>query len=231
MDKKYIINLQGKDFVVHEGLLDEFHQNKGNFISTELIRTPDQATGMWIFRATVEGEKGKFSAYGDASSANVNSMIMKHVMRMAETRAINRALRLYNNIGMCSAEELGGEEQPPKPSILAPQKSQTIQNTTPTPNTPKNETVSPVKESDVIDIFSINCDLCSGQLKLIPEGISKRTGNHYDAFYGCSNRDCKRSVPADQIENYIRAHEDKVAPPVPTPPPFENEIEKEDLPF
>jgi hypothetical protein len=30
---------------------------------------------------------------------------------MAETRAINRALRLYNNIGMCSAEELGGEAE------------------------------------------------------------------------------------------------------------------------
>jgi len=30
---------------------------------------------------------------------------------MAETRAIARALRWYNNIGMCSADELGGDDK------------------------------------------------------------------------------------------------------------------------
>jgi len=33
---------------------------------------------------------------------------------MAETRAIARALRFYNNIGMCSSDELGGESVKPK---------------------------------------------------------------------------------------------------------------------
>jgi len=32
-------------------------------------------------------------------------MIFPHRLRMVETRAINRALRLATNIGMCSAEE------------------------------------------------------------------------------------------------------------------------------
>lgn len=103
MEKKYIIKLQNKDFVTHEGLLNEFHQNKGKSISTEILRND----AMVLFKAVVSGEKGEFTAHGDADEKNVNRMIKPHMLRMAETRAINRALRLYNNIGMCSAEELG----------------------------------------------------------------------------------------------------------------------------
>jgi len=105
IDKKFIINLQGNDFVKFEGLLNEFHANGGKSIVTEIVSTEP-----FIVRATVEGEKGMYQGMGDADEKNVNKMIVKHKIRMAETRAIARALRWYNNIGMCSADELGGSD-------------------------------------------------------------------------------------------------------------------------
>jgi len=108
MDKKFIQNIQGKDFVKHEGLLNEFHTNGGKSIYTKILcKEP------FIVQATAKGEKGTYQGIGDASKDNVNTLIAKHMIRMAETRAINRALRLYNNIGMCSTDEFGGNENKP----------------------------------------------------------------------------------------------------------------------
>jgi len=104
VDKKFIISLQGKEFVTFEGLLDEFHKNDGESIHTGLL-----SMDPLIVQATVKGKKGEFQGIGDASDDNVNKLIAKHKIRMAETRAIARALRWYNNVGMCSADELGGD--------------------------------------------------------------------------------------------------------------------------
>lgn len=104
MDKKFIINLQGKEFVKFEGLLNEFHLNKGKSIKTEVV-----SIDPFIVQATVEGEKGLYQGLGDADEKNTGAMVAKHKIRMAETRAIARALRWYNNVGMCSSDELGGD--------------------------------------------------------------------------------------------------------------------------
>ena len=38
-------------------------------------------------------------------------------------------------------------------------------------------------------------------MKLVPAGVSKRTGKPYAAFYGCPVYDCKRTAPAtDEVE-------------------------------
>jgi len=106
IDKKFIINLQGKEFITFEGLLNLFHEKGGNEIKTEIL-----SQDPFIIQATVKGIKGIFQGIGDADDNNVNKLISKHKFRMAETRAIARALRWYNNIGMCAAEELGGENK------------------------------------------------------------------------------------------------------------------------
>jgi hypothetical protein len=105
--KEFIQNIQGKEFVKYEGLLNLFHENGGQVIQTELVSSDRIGEDVFfIFKATVVGERGTFDGYGDAYKGNVNPMIVKHMMRMAETRAKARALRDYNNIGMAAAEEL-----------------------------------------------------------------------------------------------------------------------------
>jgi hypothetical protein len=62
-----------------------------------------------VFKATVfkrAGSKG-FVGYGDADPSNVSSLVHGAEMRVAETRAVNRALRKAYGIGLCSVEELG----------------------------------------------------------------------------------------------------------------------------
>jgi hypothetical protein len=63
----------------------------------------------WVFKATVyKSVKCRgFVGYGDAHPGNVSPLIFNNAeMRMAETRAVNRALRKAYGIGLCSLEEL-----------------------------------------------------------------------------------------------------------------------------
>jgi hypothetical protein len=112
MDKKFIINLQGKEFVLFAGLLAEFHATGGKSIETE--ETPTSTPDEPRFKAIVKGERGEFIGHGDANNANTGKMVSVHKYRMAETRAIARALRWYDNIGLCSLDELGGDDYKPK---------------------------------------------------------------------------------------------------------------------
>ena len=34
------------------------------------------------------------------------------------------------------------------------------------------------------------CPQCGSQIKTVPAGVSKKTGNPYNAFQACSNRNC-----------------------------------------
>jgi hypothetical protein len=54
--------------------------------------------------------------FGDADPSNVSPRVRGAEMRVAETRAVNRALRKAYGIGLCSVEELGSFSAPPPPS-------------------------------------------------------------------------------------------------------------------
>ena len=63
----------------------------------------------WVFKATVykSAKCRGFVGYGDAHPGNVSPLIFNNAeMRMAETRAVNRALRKAYGIALCSLEEL-----------------------------------------------------------------------------------------------------------------------------
>jgi hypothetical protein len=63
----------------------------------------------FAFRAKVyKSEKCRgFDGYGDADPSNVSPLVHGAEMRIAETRAVNRALRKAYGIGICSVEEIG----------------------------------------------------------------------------------------------------------------------------
>jgi hypothetical protein len=74
----------------------------------------DQATSRYAFRATVYKSAScrGFVGYGDANPSNVSSLVRGAEMRVAETRAVNRALRKAYGIGICSVEEIGTVPSP-----------------------------------------------------------------------------------------------------------------------
>lgn len=113
IDKKFIVNLQGKEFVTYEGLLDVAHQMKLKSIKTDIVQLPNEENQyLCIMKAIAVTEDGKeFHGYGDASPNNVNKNIAPHLIRMAETRAKARALRDLTNIGMTAFEELAESDE------------------------------------------------------------------------------------------------------------------------
>jgi len=68
----------------------------------------------WAFKATVLRSRNckGFVAFGDADPSNVSPLVHGAEMRVAETRAVNRALRKAYGIGLCSVEELGSTSEP-----------------------------------------------------------------------------------------------------------------------
>jgi hypothetical protein len=71
-----------------------------------------------VFKATVfknPSSKG-FVGYGDADPTNTSPLVRGAEMRVAETRAVNRALRKAYGIGLCSVEELGWLTGSPNPA-------------------------------------------------------------------------------------------------------------------
>jgi hypothetical protein len=101
--------IDGRWYVTHSGLIRLASRRRCRGISTTaVIRLCDSATNRWVFKATVykSGTKG-FVGYGDADPSNISSMVRGAEMRIAETRAVNRALRKAYGIGLCSVEELG----------------------------------------------------------------------------------------------------------------------------
>jgi hypothetical protein len=107
--------LGGRLYVTHAGLLRLARRRRCVGIETTAIpEFCEHAVGQYAFRATVYTSrtcKG-FVGYGDASPSNVSSLVHGAEMRVAETRAVNRALRKAYGIGICSIEEIGSLEQP-----------------------------------------------------------------------------------------------------------------------
>src|SRR5215469_7070352 len=102
--------LDGKWYVTHAGLLSIANRAGCSAITTAIDHSASEPSiARWVFKATVyKARRSKgFVGYGDADRSNVSPLVRGAEMRVAETRAVNRALRKAYGIGLCSVEELG----------------------------------------------------------------------------------------------------------------------------
>ena len=111
-----LVLLHGGWYVTHSGLLKlaERRHCVGIHVSP-VLKSSDPASSRWVFRAVVFKSrtcKG-FVGYGDADPSNSSDLVRGAEMRVAETRAVNRALRKAYGIGICSVEEIGSVSGPP----------------------------------------------------------------------------------------------------------------------
>ena len=95
-------------YVTHTGLLRLARRKRCRGIHVEAVDSLcDSAANRFVLKATVypSKESAGFVGYGDADPSNVSLLVRGAEMRIAETRAVNRALRKAYGIGICSVEE------------------------------------------------------------------------------------------------------------------------------
>lgn len=129
INQEYIIEIDNKQFIRYPGVLDNAHKTADHFNGSlkqkncELLQIPNAQNGnlaivkVHFVIETSERVIKEAWGLGDASPENTNRMVSKHIIRMAETRANARALRILANIQFTSLEELGDfteglEEEP-----------------------------------------------------------------------------------------------------------------------
>ncbi len=97
-------------YVTHTGLVGLAYRKRCGGVHTEAVREfCEPAASRWTFKAVVYKSRTcrGFEGYGDADPSNVSPLVHGAEMRIAETRAVNRALRKAYGIGICSVEEIG----------------------------------------------------------------------------------------------------------------------------
>jgi hypothetical protein len=125
-----LLYLDGRWYVTHAGLLRLANRHRCASIQVQpLAKFCEPTSNRWVFRATVykTSRSNGFVGYGDADPSNVSLLVRGAEMRVAETRAVNRALRKAYGIGLCSIEELGAfRGSSPNTAFGGASKSQTV---------------------------------------------------------------------------------------------------------
>jgi hypothetical protein len=106
--------LDGRWYVTHAGLLRIAHRRRCLGIRTAVERElSDPINNRWVCKAIVHRDPSSkgFVGYGDADPTNVSFSVRGSELRIAETRAVNRALRKAYGIGICSLEEVDSPQR------------------------------------------------------------------------------------------------------------------------
>ena len=114
-----LILLDDRWYVTHSGLIRLARNKRCAGIQVRpVLDFSDASCQRWTFEATVFKSRAcrGFVGHGDANPSNVSALVHGAEMRVAETRAVNRALRKAYGIGICSVEEIGSSVEPPESS-------------------------------------------------------------------------------------------------------------------
>jgi hypothetical protein len=114
-----LLYLNGRWYVTHPGLLGLARRSRcAGMHVRPLTKFCDPAGARWAFKAIVYRSRTcrGFVGYGDADPSNVSYLVHGAEMRVAETRAFNRALRKAYGIGICSVAEIGSFAESSSPA-------------------------------------------------------------------------------------------------------------------
>jgi hypothetical protein len=161
IDKRYLIDRQGKTYVLYGGLLALAHELSGGRLSitTELQQVPSPQNAMVAVvsaRARFWDEAGQIvreaSGIGDASPRNVARGLEEATIRLAETRAKARALRDLTNAAEVAdeASDLDAAPVPPVPPPSGAQRRAAAKDATEAPKGGAAAGKEPVSEIQVL---------------------------------------------------------------------------------
>jgi len=109
-EKGEIVRIESTWYVSHAGLLSiAAHRGCHGIHVVPVLELCHPELAEWCFKATVypsETSRG-FDGFGDATPENVGEHLRNAEMRIAETRAVSRALRKAYAVPLTSVEELG----------------------------------------------------------------------------------------------------------------------------
>ena len=94
IDKHFIVNIKGKDFVVYAGVLVMAKSLGLISLKTEILQFPSKENGYEaITKSVAETKNGeKYEDVGDASPRSCDERIAKHLIRVSSTRSKSRVL-------------------------------------------------------------------------------------------------------------------------------------------
>ena len=108
--------MPGDERPLYRDLLARAHEMGLAQIKTKCLSISDAPERRAVFKATVtmltDYGTADFVGHGDSDESNTHPLIIPHYIRMAETRAIARALRWATNEGRTSMEEMPSFDGP-----------------------------------------------------------------------------------------------------------------------
>ena len=159
MKKEFLVERQGRTFVLYAGILSLAHEMGLVSIETSLVQIPSEANNRVAICTCVatferDGVTRRFTGIADAAPNNVAPAMVNCVIRMAETRAKARALRDGINIAVAAFEELGEEDaydaapEERRSSVPRPRRQSTAR--PPLKMSPEAETTTPERDPALI---------------------------------------------------------------------------------
>ena len=201
LKEQFLTTIEGKDFVKYPGLLDLGHQKGISGISVKILQYPTKENGnSAICEATVMSKIGEtFTDIGDCNPNNCTAKVAKHLIRMASTRSVARALRLYTGAQYTCFEELGdlndviGDNKPGKSKTTtrkkAPAKSANTKNSGKKETPKKTQPASGAKDNQAAK---------TGDNKQSELDQPKMSSAQKNALFNLSRR---RGVSVEELEN------------------------------